>query len=144
MAAIYLPLLAQVRFEGLASGYVTDHNRRPTQVDRDEIKFSKRMADGTMRERFVSSKQKFIFSYSNLPSKAAYTVDAQWGGEDILAFYNANRVFTLKLYYSGSSVSLGTPEVTATVMWDSPPSHTINKRNANFDLWDMSFTLVEV
>lgn len=137
-------LLAQVRFEGLTSGFVTDHNRRATDVQREMIRQEKRMANGTMRERFVATKRSFVFNFEDLPSRAQYTVDGYWSGEEILAFYNANRSFTLKLYYSGNVTVQGSPEETVTVMWQEAPNFTIVGRNPNFDLWNMSFTLVEV
>jgi|SRR6478735_2918259 len=139
-----LPLLAQVRFEGATSGYVTDHNRKATQVSREDVKNAKRMADGTMRERFIATKRKFSFSFDNVPSRAQYTVDGYWTGEEIVNFFNANRSFTLKLFYSGNVSSLASPEETITVMWDTPPDFSIRKRNPNFDFWDLSFTLIEV
>jgi hypothetical protein len=137
------PLLAQVRFEGLTSGYVTDHNREASQVSREEIKRAERMANGTMRERYVTAKRKYTFSFNTLPSRAAYTVDGFWSGEEIMSFWAANRTFTLKLYYSGNVTVLGSPEETITVMWEEAPEYSIGKRGPNFDFWDMSFTLVE-
>ena len=139
-----LPLLAAVRFEGATSGYVTDHNRQPIDVTREEIKKADRMANGTLREKFVTSKRKYTFSWTDLPSRAAYTVDGYWSGEDIRSFFLANRSFTLKLYYSGSVSSLGSPEETITVMWDTPPDYSVKKRGPNFDFWDLDFVLVEV
>jgi hypothetical protein len=141
---IYLPLLAQVRFEGASSGYVTDHGRQPTSVSREEIKKAERMANGTMREKFVATKRKFDFSWADVPSRAAYTVDGYWSGEELISFFNANRSFTLKLFYSGNVSSLGSPEETVTVMWDSAIDYSVNKRGPNFDFWDMNLTLVEV
>jgi hypothetical protein len=139
-----LPLLAQVRFEGLTSGYVTDHNRQATQVSRDDIVKQERMANGTMRERFVAQKDTWDFAFTDVPSRGTYTTDGYWSGEEILAFFAANRSFTLKLYYSGSVTVLGSPERTATVMWKQGPEYSISKRGPNFDFWDLSFTLVEV
>jgi hypothetical protein len=142
---MHFPLLALVRFEGEETdGYITDHNRQATQGSREDIKRSERMANGTMREKFIATKRKYSFSFNTVPSKGAYTVDGYWSGEEIIAFYNENRSFTLKLYYNGDATNIVDPEEVITVMWEAPPEQTISKRGANFDFWDLSFTLVEV
>lgn len=141
---IKLPLLAQVRFEGAYSGFVTDHNRRATELQNEMINNQKRMANGQMRERYVATKRKYDFRFESFPSKTSYTVDGNWGGEDIMAFYYYHRSFTLKLYHSALATNQAAPFFSGTFMWEDAPSYTIVGRQPNFDLWDMSFSLVEV
>lgn len=67
---------------------VSEHNRSELNVSVERIEKSHRLANGTLRKWHVADKRTFGTSWDMLPHNFAYTVDGNWGGEEIEEFYN--------------------------------------------------------
>lgn len=115
----------------------TDHNRQPLSVTVERIESTKRMANGTMRKYVIADKRSFSTSWTELPNKAASTVDGFWGADEIETFFNNNAgEFILKVTYGNRTTE------TFTVVFSSF-SKTLSKRGV-YDFWDVDLEMVEV
>lgn len=116
---------------------ITEHNRKPLNIDPDRIERKARMANGTMRKYTTTTKKTFAVSWDMLPKGVSFAVDGAWAGGAIEAFYNATTgPFELEL------TNIDTTVETYTVMF-SDFSKEIVKRGA-FDFWNISVTMEEV
>lgn len=116
---------------------ITEHNRKALNIDPNRIERSTRMANGRMRKYVVADKQQFSVSWDMLPKGTAFTVDGKWGGDAIVAFYNATKgSFTLTITNGDDTTE------TYTVMF-TDFSKEIVKRGA-YDFWNISCSMEEV
>lgn len=126
---------AILAFEG---NPVTDHNRSELSVSPELIKQEDRMVNATLRRYYTATKRTWSVSWEDLFSKAQYTTDNYWSGEELLAFYNEHPgEFTMTI----TSGDGRTEEVL--VMFDEF-SYTISKRMPQCDMWNVDLSLVEV
>ena len=125
---------------------VTEHNRAQFTVNTERIETQKRMANGTLRKYFVADKKTFDVSWDMLPSYRTFTVDGQWGAQDLKSFYDSSEgrnAFTIRVNYAktgSNQESSGYEE------------HTVVFGNCNFTVlkrglqpfWNVSISLIEV
>lgn len=128
---------AKPQFMSFGGNRVTDHNRSEVSIEVERIETQNRMANGTLRKYVVADKRRFSTDWSNVPSKARFTVDGYWGVEEIEKYYQSNPDdFTLYLNYSD-----GRTDEFRVVL--SSFSKTLVKRGA-YDMYNMSVEMEEV
>jgi hypothetical protein len=116
---------------------ITEHNRKPLNIDIDRIERSQRMANGHLRKYIVAKKKKFSVSWDMLPKGVSFAVDGKWAGGAIESFCDTqNDSFTLEITNIDATVE------TYTVMI-SDFSKEIVKRGTQ-DFWNISVTMEEV
>lgn len=141
MPVVYLPKGSIMKWIDPAlpgtENAISEHNRKPVQVEVERIEKTHRMANGTMRKYVVADKRTFSTSWEGLPNVASKTVDGKWGADEIENFYNTiTGPFTLKIIGGDGSVK------TYTVMFTN-----FNKsiaRRGVYDFVDVDITLEEV
>lgn len=117
---------------------VTEHNRAPISVSTEIFMHEGRMVDATLRRYVVKSKRTWSVSWSDLKSKSEWVVDGYWSGEEIRDFYDETLgEFTLTLTYGD-----GTTESVLVMFSDF--SYDITRRTTDYDMWELSLSLVEV
>lgn len=129
---------ARPRLLRFAGNAVTDHNRSELGIDPERIEKRKRMADGTLRKYFVADKHTFSVSWTDIPNLAGQTVDGYWSGREMQNFYLTN-VTPFILGVTGRDGL----ETNYTVIF-TDFSHTVKKRYAQWEIWDVQITLEEV
>jgi hypothetical protein len=87
MSYLTLPGGSLITINGNA---LSEHNRQAATMFKERIEQSQRMADGTLRKFFVAEKHTLDLSWSDLPSKASFTVDNKWAALDIKDFYESS------------------------------------------------------
>jgi hypothetical protein len=116
---------------------ITEHNRKPLNVDFEPIQRDSRMANGRLRRYTVARKRKFSTSWDMLPKGVAFAVDGKWAGDAMVAFYLATPgSFELKI------TNIDTTVETYQVMF-TDFSKEIVKRGA-LDFWNISVSMEEV
>ena len=116
---------------------ITEHNRKPLNIDIEPIENSSRMANGRLRKYTIARKKKFSTSWEMLPKGVSFAVDGKWAGGAIENFYNTTfGSFSLEI------TNIDTTTETYTVMF-SDFSKEIVKRGTQ-DFWNISITLEEV
>lgn len=116
---------------------ITEHNRKPLNIDPERIERKARMVNGRMRKYVVADKKTFSTSWDMLPKGVAFAVDGKWSGDAIEAFYNSTKgSFELELTNIDGTIE------TYTVMF-ADFSKEIVKRGA-YDFWNISVTMEEV
>jgi len=116
---------------------LTEHNRSEIDMSPMEISTSTRTANGGYRRWVTAYKWKFSVSWTDVPSLDTSTVDGNWGGEAMEAFYLANADFPLTIRKGGNDT-----EVYQVVITEF--NKKINKRSSVSDLWDIDVSLEEV
>lgn len=129
-----LVLIQLMKWNGNA---ITEHNRKPLNIDVERIERATRMANGKMRKYVVADKKTFSTSWDMIPKGVSFAVDGKWSGDGIEQFYNNQKgSFNLEIKnIDGTSESY-------TVMF-SDFSKEIVKRGAQ-DFWNISVTMEEV
>jgi hypothetical protein len=116
---------------------ITEHNRKPLNIDTERIGRDQRMANGHLRKYVVADKKKFSISWDMLPKGVSFAVDGKWAGDAIESFYESTRgSFTLEITNIDATVE------TYTVMF-SDFSKEIVKRGTQ-DFWNISVSMEEV
>jgi hypothetical protein len=129
-----LVLVQLMKWNGNA---ITEHNRKPLNIDVERIERAKRMANGQMRKYVVADKKTFSTSWDMLPKGVSFAVDGKWSGGAIESFYNSNKgSFTLEIKNIDETTE------SYTVMF-TDFSKEITKRGAQ-DFWSISVTMEEV
>jgi hypothetical protein len=149
-----LPVKGALQFVGTnLNGFLTDHSRSPLQWDFQQIGYSNRTVAGTLRSYNVAKKRTLTVDWTKVPSEAALTVDTYWGGSEIQTFYLTETApFTVRVfnrdkgrkYYADTN-----PEVSLLMQFESFNTSIVYRNvalsaNTIADLWDVSFTLVEI
>lgn len=116
---------------------ITEHNRKALSIDFDPIQSDKRMANGRLRRYTVARKRKFSTSWDMIPKGITFSVDGQWSGDAMVAFYQSNPgSFELKITNIDETVE------TYQVMF-TDFSYSVEKRGA-YDFWNISVSMDEV
>jgi hypothetical protein len=131
---VYLPKGSIMKWNGNS---ITEHNRSELNIKVNRIENSQRMFNGTMRKYVTADKKEFSCSWAMVPDSTAGTVDKQWGGSAIEAFYNTTPgAFTL-------TITDGAGVATDYLVMFTDFSKVINKRG-KYDGWDIDVTIEEV
>jgi hypothetical protein len=152
--------------------HLTDDNRSPIKIAYEIIDKTNRMADGTLRRYVIANKHKITTDWKETWSRTlanesfAGTSDGAKGGSWLKSFYEIN-VFNpvyVKLSIAGNYESIGgviTPVADDTYYSSSYDvstgssnfvyatyitsfDYTVNKRNINFDLVDITIEFTEI
>ena len=120
-----------------AGNDLTEHNRSEIEMNPFSIETSTRTANGSYRRWVTARKWQFSVSWTECPSLDTSTVDGNWGGENMEAFYLANADFQLTIRKGGNDTE--TYQVVITEF-----NKKIVKRSSVSDLWDIDVSLEEV
>lgn len=116
---------------------ITEHNRKPLNIDIEPIQRDARMANGRLRRYTVAKKKKFSTSWDMLPKGVEFAVDGKWAGGAMEAFHAATPgSFELTI------TNIDTVVETYQVMF-TDFSKEIVKRGA-YDFWNISVSMEEV
>lgn len=154
MSYFYRPSLMVFRSADYLSGTdfrVTDHGRSPLEISTERIEKRERMANGTMRSKFIADKHTWSCSWEMLPSRSVVgtqnvVADGYSSANDLINFHKAVQgQFRLGLFadsdQSGSLVSWQTYGVYDVFFKEF--SASIQKRGKDFDFWEISLSLEE-
>ena len=149
---------------------LSDHNRSEINISQQRIENRQRMVNGGMRSYWIADKIEISTSWERLPSRPfdsavtfnengkvnpgyiSYTADGAAGGMDMLNWYESHPgpfyVFLSYDKYRNNNVENYDRLYTYNQIikaYFSSFSHSIEKRSgANFDFWNVDFTLEEV
>ena len=142
--------------------FLTDDNRSELQVSTERIEYRKRMINGRMRSYHVTDKRSFSLNWSDLPSSASFISENQdnptlaWGaGKEILNWYeNHPDSFYVMFVYDTNNFETEAVGNAAKVpvrfktevynVFFEDLTYNVKMRNAVYDRWDLSLSLVEV
>ena len=143
--------------------YLTDDGRDSVSVQPQRIEYKQRMINGRMRSYYVTDKNTFSTSWTNLPSRSEdssrkyiseyekRTTSIRYAaGQEIKSWYETyTGDFWMLLVYDGPEYDQSTNNKSAdqqvekyNVFFDSF-SYDITKRGQYNDFWDVSISLVE-
>lgn len=135
---------------GSSDAWLSDHNRDALDTSFEELEYSMRTADGTLRQLHVASKRTFSLKWSLLPADGAHTVDLYAGGEDLRQIYiNNSGVINMEIYNRDSAKKNSAPDQIIPVRIKDF-SYSIAKRGVEIgngqvtDFWDVDLSLEEV
>lgn len=139
MSTEYLALDSIVTWtRGAVECRPTEHNRSALAVSYERIKSSDRMANGTLRQYYVTDKRTWSLSWDMLPAPSSETVDGAAGGIEIEKFYlQTPGEFTLKIVHADSDLD----EEVQVVFSSFDKTHV---RRGKYDLWDLSVAMEQV
>lgn len=150
---------------------LSDHNRSEINISQRRIENRQRMVNGGMRSYWIADKIEISVSWDRLPSRPfdsavtfdedgkieqtgyiSYTADGAAGGMDMLSWYESHPgpfyVFLSYDKYRTNNIENYDRLYTYNQIlkaYFSSFSHSVEKRSgANFDFWNVSFTLEEV
>lgn len=96
------------------------------------------MANGTLRQYYVSDKRTWSLSWDMLPAPSEETVDGKAGGSDIENFYlGTPGEFTLRVTHADSDLD----EEVQVVFSSFDKTHV---RRGSYDFWDVSVSMEQV
>ncbi|MGA1046806.1 MAG: hypothetical protein ACO3UU_02260 [Minisyncoccia bacterium] len=127
---------------------LSEHNRAPVSISIDRIQKVQRMSNGTLRKFFINDKKSISISWTMLPSRSSYTVDAGYGARDIKDFYEGatgKGSFPVTVKYGT------TDNAENLTMIFTACNFELVRRNAKIlptdtpqELWNVSITMEEV
>lgn len=134
---------------------ITEHNRRPLEIDTNRIENVKRMSNGTLRKYFIADKKSFSVSWDMLPSRSTITVDGGYGAVDIHEYYSSSKgqsTFKVKVVYgqklSGESIVERSDVYTVNFTQCNLTLSNRNVKGATTDpaqeFWSLSIAMEEV
>lgn len=137
--AVNLPITSIIEWsDGVEVCRPTEGNRSELSVDFDRMKSSDRMANGRLREYYITDKRSWSVSWDMLPVPTSETVDGNAGGAEMEAFYKSHPgEIMLSIKHKDS----GLDETVAVVLSSFNKTHVA--RGA-YDIWNLSVSMEEI
>lgn len=126
---------AAIELDGV---FLTDHNRSELTINNERLANDIRTQFGDLRRYFRADKKNFTVSWSMIPQNFEYTVDANFGAEDMKDFFESKPgVLDMKIYFD-----FGDEQDYKVVITDF--SFTLRNRWDDYRFYDCSLTMEEV
>lgn len=126
---------AAIELDGV---FLTDHNRSELTINNERFVNDIRTQFGDLRRYFRADKKNFTVSWSMIPQNFEYTVDANFGAEDMKDFFESKPgVLDMKIYFD-----FGDEQDYKVVITDF--SFTLRNRWDDYRFYDCSLTMEEV
>jgi len=144
MAAITFLARSILKLDG---NIISEHGRQPLDVGYDQLEFARRTVNGTLRVYQIAKKQTLDVSWDLLPSRAIYTVDGFYGGNELYDIYINSGEIRVEVWTDAESVktsSFATRDFQGRIR---SFEHSIVKRNIEgkfYDFWNVTLSIEEI